>query len=469
MASGEQPSRGLIKTYLHRRSKKVTGGPARSSTLPTTPTDQPASHTQPATHTQSATHITSLPTPPGASSPQFYSGDPRFPSPDPRFPSPDPRFPSPDATQSTPFYPYYPPPPYGGPPAYPYPPYVPPYYPPPPPQLATGRPSSAAAAEQTTDGRMLIAPEGDTFYPSKQLTHKIRDLIRSRYDAPYVSWKKIPKEVRDMWFREFERDFCWLPQHNDKIRKNFEKRGSTRMRDMFTDLRKSGERPLWIGESVWAELNAAWGSVEYSRRRDQNRQNRASDVGGMGTSLHTGGSVPHTEHRRRLKEVLGREPTPVELHSHTHKRQEDQQWIDERARKAHEEYTRLRESQAAAGEGPSGGSVEYSEYCIWSQAVGGMQHGRVYGLGSQAQAYEGMTSSGSSFASPSQDPLYSQQISALQAELEQVRKAQTDWQVQFQAQMQAQHNQLLDEMRKMKDQLSEKEVATGDDASTDSE
>ncbi|KAL0922384.1 hypothetical protein M5K25_006365 [Dendrobium thyrsiflorum] len=377
MASGEEPSGGLIKTYLHRRSNKVTSGPVRSSTLPTTPTDQPASHTQPAIHTQPATytqlatHITSLPTPPGASSPQFYSGDPRFSSPDPRFPSPD-------ATQSTPFYPYYPPSLYGGHPAYPYPPYVPPYYPPPPPQPATGRPSSAAAVEQTTDGRILIAPEGDMFYPSKQPTHKIRDLIRSIYDAPYVSWKKIPKEVRDMWFREFERDFCWLPQHNDKIRKNFEKRGSTRMRDMFTDLRKSGERPLWIGESVWAELNAAWGSVEYSRRRDQNRQNRASDVGGMGSSLHTWGSVPHTEHRRRL-----------------------------------EEYTRLRESQAAAGEGPSGGSVEYS-----SQAVGGMQHGRFYGLGSQAQAYEGMTSSGSSFASPSQDSLYSQQITALQAELE---------------------------------------------------
>ncbi|KAL0906442.1 hypothetical protein M5K25_024937 [Dendrobium thyrsiflorum] len=100
-----------------------------------------------------------------------------------------------------------------------------------------------------------------------------------------------------------------------------------------------------------------------------------------------------------------------------------------------------------------------------------MQYGRVYGLGSQAQAYEGMTSSGSSFASPSQDSSYSQQITALQAELEQVKKAQTDWQVQFQAQiqMQAQHNQLLDEMRKMREQLSEKEGATGDDESTDFE
>ncbi|KAI0492086.1 hypothetical protein KFK09_026351 [Dendrobium nobile] len=174
---------------------------------------------------------------------------------------------------------------------------------------------------------------------------------------------------------------------------------------MFTDIRKSGKRPLWIREVIWAELNTAWGSEEYTRKRDQNRQNRASDVGGLGSSLHTGGSIPHTEHRRRLKEMLGREPTPVELHSRTHKRQEDQQWIDERARKAHEEYTRLRETHAASGEGYSSGSVEYSEYRIWSQAVGGMQHGRVYGLGVQAQAYEEMSSS---TASSSHDSLQAQ-------------------------------------------------------------
>ncbi|KAH0461784.1 hypothetical protein IEQ34_009359 [Dendrobium chrysotoxum] len=128
-----------------------------------------------------------------------------------------------------------------------------------------------------------------------------------------------------------QKDFCWLPQHNDRIRKNFEKRSSNRMRDMFTDLRKSGQRPLWMAESVWAELSAAWSSPDYSRKRDQNRQNRASDVGGLGSSLHTGGSVPHTKHRRCL-----------------------------------EEYTRIRESQTAAGEDSSGGSTEYSDYRTWS-------------------------------------------------------------------------------------------------------
>ncbi|KAI0531086.1 hypothetical protein KFK09_000638 [Dendrobium nobile] len=344
MASGEEHSRGLIKNIFNRRTKKITAaGPARTVRNKGTTSSQPA--TQPQTATQP------LPTS-RAHSPQFYSPDSRFPSPNPG--------------QSTPFYPYYEPPPYvGAPPTYPFPPYAPSYYPPPPHQPSSARPSTAvgpstsAAPKQVTDGRMLIAPEGDTFYPSKQPTHKIRNIIRSRFDTPYISWKKVLKKVREMWFREFE------------------------------------------------------------------------------------------------KQMLGREPTPVKLHSHTHRRQEDQQWIDERAKKAYEEYTRLRESQAASGEGSSGGSVEFSEYRIWSQAVGGMQHGRVYGLSSQAQAYERMTSStASSFASSSNETLHAQQISALQAELEQ---------------MQEQQNQLLDELCKMRDQMSGKEVAPAEEESMDSE
>ncbi|KAH0462454.1 hypothetical protein IEQ34_010029 [Dendrobium chrysotoxum] len=49
-----------------------------------------------------------------------------------------------------------------------------------------------------------------------------------------------------------------------------------------------------------------------------------------------------------------------------------------------------------------------------------MQHGRLYGLGSQAYAYKGPASSGCSFLSSTQESLYTQQITALTAELEQV-------------------------------------------------
>ncbi|KAH0456591.1 hypothetical protein IEQ34_014498 [Dendrobium chrysotoxum] len=65
------------------------------------------------------------------------------------------------------------------------------------------------------------------------------------------------------------------------------------------------------------------------------------------------------------KEMLGKEPTIVKLHSHTHKRQEDQHGVDERARRAYDEYTRLRESQAVAGEGSSRGSADIFNYRTW--------------------------------------------------------------------------------------------------------
>ncbi|KAH0435231.1 hypothetical protein IEQ34_026641 [Dendrobium chrysotoxum] len=144
-----------------------------------------------------------------------------------------------------------------------------------------------------------------------------------------------------------------------------------------------------------------------------------------------------------------------------------------------EEYTRLRESQAAAGEGSSAGSTDYSDYRTWSQAVGGMQHGRVYGLGSQAYAYEGQSSSGGSFLSSTHESLYTQQIAALTAELEQVRKAQADWQMQMQQQqmqmqqqqmqIQQQQAQMLEEMKKMREHMSSGRSTASPEDETESE
>ncbi|XP_028550090.1 uncharacterized protein LOC114579497 [Dendrobium catenatum] len=161
-----------------------------------------------------------------------------------------------------------------------------------------------------------------------------------------------------------EKEFRWLPEYSTRIRSNFERRGATRLRDMFTDIRKSGQRPNWIGEGVWADLSSAWATPEFIKMREQNKQNRASDCGGLGSSLHTGGSVPHTEHRRRLDDFL-----------------------------------RVRESRQSTGEGSSSGSAHISEYQTWSEVVGGRQRGRVYGMGSQAFAIEG-----SSYTSAFHDP-----------------------------------------------------------------
>ena len=47
-----------------------------------------------------------------------------------------------------------------------------------------------------------------------------------------------------------QKNFYWDPQHNRAVWENFNKRAGNRLRDMFTDIRKSMKRPLWIGEEV---------------------------------------------------------------------------------------------------------------------------------------------------------------------------------------------------------------------------
>ena len=97
-----------------------------------------------------------------------------------------------------------------------------------------------------------------------------------------------------------QRDFYWDAHHDVTIRRNFSRKGATRMRDQFTDIRKSGKRPPWIGEDIWVELCRKWSTPEYVEKRERAKKNRLSDSEGLGTCLHTCGVIPSTEHMRRM-------------------------------------------------------------------------------------------------------------------------------------------------------------------------
>lgn len=95
-----------------------------------------------------------------------------------------------------------------------------------------------------------------------------------------------------------QKKFRWLPCHNDMIRTNFEKRGSSKMTQLFQELRKNlDHKPDWIGDTVWREMKAYWQSPEFLAKSVQNKKNRDSCAG---ASLHTGGSIPHRIHWKRM-------------------------------------------------------------------------------------------------------------------------------------------------------------------------
>jgi len=63
-------------------------------------------------------------------------------------------------------------------------------------------------------------------------------------------------------------------------------------------------KPQWMNEEVWKGLCNYWDTPEFKAKVKRNKRNRASDCGGLGSSLHTEGSIPFTEARRRLVIVL---------------------------------------------------------------------------------------------------------------------------------------------------------------------
>jgi hypothetical protein len=95
-----------------------------------------------------------------------------------------------------------------------------------------------------------------------------------------------------------QKRFTWPPEHNDRVRRNFEKRGAAKMSQIFQDVRKKlEEKPSWMGERVWEELTKYWGSYKFKKASATNTRNRKSMDG---ASLHTGGSIPHRVHWKRM-------------------------------------------------------------------------------------------------------------------------------------------------------------------------
>ncbi|KAK7268140.1 hypothetical protein RIF29_20827 [Crotalaria pallida] len=139
--------------------------------------------------------------------------------------------------------------------------------------------SSSHATGGNNENKIVIVPEGDGFDKHKLVISNIASCIRKKFDEAKPSWK-MSIDQRDTWFDMFQKDFTWLPQYNDMVRRNFEKRGSAKLTQLLQKARKNlDRRPSWIGDSVWARLKQHWQSSEFKKKSETNKRNRDSMAG----------------------------------------------------------------------------------------------------------------------------------------------------------------------------------------------
>ncbi|XP_038679437.1 uncharacterized protein LOC119980713 [Tripterygium wilfordii] len=146
------------------------------------------------------------------------------------------------------------------------------------------------------------------------------------------------------------------------------------MKDMLSDVRVRGNKPEWIGDSVWEVLCNHWSFEHFNKISVQNKNNRTSSNNGV--SLHTGDSAPVTKHARKLEEELSRKPTVAELFMHMHMKK-NKMWVDAKSGMT---YMSQLEASQSTEEGTSIGGQHVdqprpSELDVWSEIVGGKKKG----------------------------------------------------------------------------------------------
>ncbi|XP_019157193.1 PREDICTED: uncharacterized protein LOC109153785 [Ipomoea nil] len=116
---------------------------------------------------------------------------------------------------------------------------------------------------------------------------------------------------------------------------------------------------------ILAQYHSFLDKEEFKKICEKNKMNRNSDCGGMRPSLHTGGSISMTEHRRRLKEKLGEEPSHAVLFQATHKRKNTGEFVCKKSQQIVETASQRQQTKP-----------ELDQEIIWYEAIGGLKKGR---------------------------------------------------------------------------------------------
>ncbi|XP_048134029.1 uncharacterized protein LOC125314839 [Rhodamnia argentea] len=128
--------------------------------------------------------------------------------------------------------------------------------------------------------------------------------------GPWNSYNNAPKQVKDLWCNEFKRKFNWDETEEDEVRRIFKKKAGDHIRNVMNKAKRSQGKPDFITGDDWTEIKRIWESEKNMQRSEQNKKNRASSST-EGSATYAGGSINIGEHKKRMANELGTEPTYI--------------------------------------------------------------------------------------------------------------------------------------------------------------
>ncbi|XP_020207718.1 uncharacterized protein LOC109792697 [Cajanus cajan] len=265
-----------------------------------------------------------------------------------------------------------------------------PQYPPPP------IPESGDSSDQ----RFWLSLKGKEFVLAKGPADVISGIFKQKFEGAWPTWKAVDESVRDMWFGEFQKEYKWDPQHDRAIRKTFEHKGSTLLKNAMHKVRLGVDKGNWIPENARAILDQHWASEKFQNKSNTAKGNRAVE---NGATAYTGGSISAGAHFEKLAKELNRPPTAWELVEKT-KKLKTGEWVSDKARNIAEKYKEhLIEVKQQATQDDTDGSAStcISDNEVYLQVVKKNKKGNLYGLAGLTDDFIRSTLPQSSTSQPS--------------------------------------------------------------------
>ncbi|KAL3334190.1 hypothetical protein AABB24_030774 [Solanum stoloniferum] len=118
--------------------------------------------------------------------------------------------------------------------------------------------SALALGQKDKLGRVMIEPDGSSWYPAKDAARALKECVRRLYTQAYHSWSEISNSIRQTMFNNFKTMCTWESRYNLVIATTFERKASARLSSLLKNVRDSGIRPGWMLPNVFDELGLYW-------------------------------------------------------------------------------------------------------------------------------------------------------------------------------------------------------------------
>ncbi|KAL0429622.1 UNVERIFIED_CONTAM: hypothetical protein Sradi_0588200 [Sesamum radiatum] len=157
-----------------------------------------------------------------------------------------------------------------------------------PPPVSTVLPSGPAAqvpmdiepptpiVKGSTSQTIHVTPDSLSGQPNVVKT--IGSIISGYFLGAWISYNRVPVEVRDFWFRSFQEFYAWDVSDTVEMRKMFDIKARAWMRQTLYRARRKGQKMSWISNEYWSQMLSEWANKGFltSQKNEANQSNIAS-------------------------------------------------------------------------------------------------------------------------------------------------------------------------------------------------